>query len=144
MKLWRTSADRHKSVSGQIQTREATTVTVDPSRVRRFEYRPCRIAAGFDIDFVSGGETFHGLCRDVSDAGIRATLDSSVDVGRSGLLILRHPTGVLELEAQVAYTDNRQVGFVFLFETPWECALTIEYMTSIANREVPFFIVRFP
>jgi hypothetical protein len=117
---------------------------VDPSLVRRFEYRPCRIAAGFDIDFVSGGETLHGRCRDVSDAGIRATLDGFVDVGASGLLILQHPTGVLELEAQVAYIDNRQVGLVFLFETPWECALTIEYMASIANREAPFVIVRFP
>jgi hypothetical protein len=110
-------------------------VTVDPSSVRRFEYRPCRILTGFDIDFVSGGETFHGRCTDVSDAGIRATLDGSVQVLDSGLLILRHPAGVLEVEAQVAYIDNRQVGLVFLFDTPWECALTIEYMTSIANRE---------
>jgi hypothetical protein len=115
-----------------------------PSSIRRFEYRPCRIATGFDIDFVSGGETLHGLCRDVSDAGIRATLDGSVEVGSSGLLILRPPTGLLELEAQVAYIEDRQVGLVFLFDTPWECALTIEFIASIANHEAPFLIVRFP
>jgi hypothetical protein len=116
----------------------------DARSIRKFEYRPCRIATGFDIDFVSGGETLHGICRDVSDSGIRATFDGSVQLGGSGLLVLRHPKGVLELEAQVAYIENRQVGLVFIFETPWQCALTIEFITSISNHDAPCLIVRFP
>jgi hypothetical protein len=115
----------------------------DPNSIRKFEYRPCRIATGFDIDFVAEGETLHGVCRDVSNAGIRATFDGSVAVGSSGLLILRHPTGVFELQAQVAYIGKRQVGLVFLFNTPWERQRTIEYITSIANHAAASLVVRF-
>jgi hypothetical protein len=116
----------------------------EPNNIRKFQYRPCRIAAGFDVDFVAGGETLHGICRDVSNSGIRATLNGSVAVGNSGVLILHHPMGVLELEAQVAYIEELQVGLEFLFKTPWECAMTIEFVASIANHSSTALAVRFP
>jgi hypothetical protein len=80
---------------------------------------------------------------DVSDEGIRAALDGSVIVGSSGLLKLHHPDGVLEIEAQVAYIEKCQVGLIFLFKTPWERKLTIEYMASIANRAADCLVVPF-
>jgi hypothetical protein len=116
----------------------------DLSGVRKFEYRSCRIAAGLDVEFVTDGETIQGTCRDVSDAGIRASLDGSVIVGGTGLLTLRHPIGVLELEAQVAYIEKSQVGLTFLFKTTWEREITAEYIASIVNLTVPSQVVRFP
>jgi hypothetical protein len=116
----------------------------DLKSIRNFEYRPCRITTGFDVDFVAGGETLHGLCRDVSNAGIRVKLDGTVAVGDSGLLILRHPTGVLKLEAQVAYIDKCYVGLVFVFKTPWERVTAIEYMAAIASHVAAPMVVRFP
>jgi hypothetical protein len=116
----------------------------EPSNIRKFEYRPCRIAAGFDVDFVVGGETLHGICGDVSNSGVRASLNGSVAIGSCGILILRHPMGVLELEAQVAYLDELHVGLEFLFKTPWECAMTIEFVALIANRSTTALSVRFP
>ena len=101
--------------------------------IRKFEYRPCRITTGFDVDFVVRDETYLGLCRDVSDTGIRVKLDGSVVVGDTGLLTLRHPVGTLKIEAQVAYIDNCYVGLIFDFETPRERVATSEYMTIIAN-----------
>jgi hypothetical protein len=115
----------------------------DPSSIRKFEYRPCRISTGFEIDFVVGEDVFHGACRDVSDSGIRATLDDSVTVGGAGRLTLRHPIGILELDAQVAYIEKHHVGLVFLFRTPWESAKAIDYMASIANYEADPLVVRF-
>jgi hypothetical protein len=115
----------------------------NPGTIRKFEYRPCRIATGFEVDFVVQEDVFHGVCRDVSDAGIRATFDNSLTVGSSGRLALRHPVGVLELEAQVAYIEKQYVGLVFLFKTPWESARTIDYMALIANYEADSFVVRF-
>jgi hypothetical protein len=112
--------------------------------VRKFEYRPCRIETGFNVDFVTDAETLYGCCKDVSDAGIRATLDRPAEVGCSGLLILRHPTGVLEIQAQVAYVDHCQVGLVFTFRTPWEHELTNEYIASIVNPLAASLVVRFP
>jgi hypothetical protein len=91
-----------------------------------------------------GGETLHGICKDVSNSGVRATLNGSVAVGDSGLLILLHSMGVLELEAQVAYIEKLHVGFEFRFKTPWECAATIEFVASIANHSATALAVRLP
>jgi hypothetical protein len=111
---------------------------------RKFEYRPCRIVTGFNVEFVTAGETVQGLCRDVSDSGIRAKLDGSVAVGDSGLLILRHPAGVLEIEAQVAYIEKFQVGLEFRFKTSWERELTIEYIALIVSQSAESQVVPFP
>jgi len=115
----------------------------DPRTIRKFEYRPCRIATGFEVDFVVQDDIFHGVCRDVSDAGIRATFDNSLTVGDSGKLTLRHPVGMLDLEAQVAYIERQYVGLVFTFKTHWESARTIDFMASIANYESDPMVVRF-
>lgn len=111
--------------------------------IRRFVYRDPRTTTGFKVDFIAAGTAKRGLCRDVSDAGIRAEFDDPLAVGDSGLLILRPPTGVLELRAQVAYMEKRQVGLLFLFETPWERTMTIEFIAAIANDPGTFAIVRF-
>ena len=101
------------------------------------------MAAGFHVDFVTVGSPFRGLCRDVSDAGIRAEFDDPLTVGGSGLLILRPRTGVLELRAQVAYIEKQQVGLLFLFETPWERRMTTEFIAAIGNHKGRSAIVRF-
>lgn len=105
----------------------------DLDSIRRFVFREPRMTTGFPVDFVTSGSTLRGLCRDVSDTGIRAEFDDPLIVGGSGLLILRPPAGVLELRAQVAYIEKRQVGLLFLFETPWERRMTIEFILAIAN-----------
>lgn len=116
----------------------------DLKSIRKFEYRPCRISTGFDVEFVVGGETFTGLCRDVSDTGIRVELDGSVIVGDTGVLVLRHPAGPLKLEAQVSYIDKSHVGLVFVFNTTRDCAIAIEYMAAITNYAAASMVVEFP
>jgi hypothetical protein len=86
----------------------------DLDSIRRFVYREPRMTTGFHVDFLTGDSPLRGLCRDVSDNGIRAEFDDPVILGDTGLLILRPPTGVLELRAQVAYIEKRQVGLLFL------------------------------
>jgi hypothetical protein len=111
--------------------------------IRRFVYREPRLATGFHVDFVTAGLPFRGLCRDVSDAGIRAEFDDPLTVGASGLLILRPPTGVLQLRAQVAYIEKQQIGLWFLLETPWERRMTIDFIAAIGNDGGRPAIVRF-
>jgi len=105
----------------------------DIKNVRKFEYRECRTPAGFITEYISQGETLHGLCTDVSEAGIRAHFGGSVITGSSGLLILRHPKGVLRVEARVAYVKNNQAGLVFVFQNPWEYGMTIEFIAAITK-----------
>ena len=104
--------------------------------VRKFEFRPCRMKAGFDVTFLAGGETVHGICRDVSDAGVRAQFDGPVVTGSAGQITLRHPSGIVNLEAQVAYSEKSQVGLVFLFRTPSDCASATRLIAAIANDDV--------
>lgn len=149
LKLRGFAADRHEgsvgpTCSSRSQNRERRTGMRDLDSIRRFEYRHPRMTTGFNVDFAAGAETLHGLCRDVSEDGIRAEFDGSVVVGSSGLLVLRHPIGVLKLEARVAYVERRQVGLVFLFQTPWERRVTIEFVASIANHKGTSLAVRFP
>jgi PilZ domain len=105
----------------------------DLDSIRRFVFREPRLATAFNVDFLTGVSPFQGLCRDVSDAGIGAEFDDPLAVGDSGLLILRPPAGVLELRAQVAYIERRQVGLLFLFETSWERRMTVEFIAAIAS-----------
>ena len=102
------------------------------------------MTTGFKVDFLTGGPPFQGLCRDISEAGIRAEFDDPIVVGDSGLLILRPPTGVLELRAQVAYIEKRQIGLLFLFQTPWERKMTIEFIAGIASDAGTSPVVRLP
>lgn len=105
----------------------------DIESMRNFEYRRSRMKTGFGVDFVSGGETLQGICGDVSDAGIRAEFSGTLVVGRSGLLILHHPKGEFQLEAQVAYTEKHWAGLVFLFKTPSDCDMAIQFVASISS-----------
>jgi PilZ domain len=105
----------------------------DMESIRKFEYRRSRMKTGFGIDFVSDGETLHGICGDVSDAGIRAEFTGPLVVGRSGLLILRHPSGAVKIEAQVAYIEKHWAGLVFLFKTPSDCEKAIQFVASISS-----------
>jgi hypothetical protein len=116
----------------------------DKNGVRKYEYRPCRVEAGFNVDFRSGEKTLGGLCSNVSNTGIRAVLDGPVFIGSAGLLALRHPMGALQLEAQVAYIENGQAGLVFLFQSDWEREVTASFIASIANQNADLLVVRLP
>jgi hypothetical protein len=105
----------------------------DLNRMRRFEYRLPRTTTDFSVDFVVGEETFCGLCRDIGDAGIRAEFDDPLAVGSFGLLILRHPTRLLKVEAQVTYFERYQAGLSFLSQKPRERAMITEFIALITN-----------
>jgi hypothetical protein len=105
----------------------------DLDRIRKFEYRPSRMKSCFEIDFIAEIETFHGICRDISAAGIRAEFDGLVVVGSSGVLILRNPCGVLTVDARVTYAEKGAVGLVFRFKTPLDRGMATRFITAIEH-----------
>jgi hypothetical protein len=106
--------------------------------VRDFIFRKPRMNTGFQVEFVMGAARFHGFCKDVSVAGLRAEFEEDLVEGISGLLILRPRTGVLEVRARVAYIEKCQVGLLFLFETPWEQRMTLDFIGGIlADKGLP-------
>jgi hypothetical protein len=112
--------------------------------LRKFEYRPYRLKIGFNVDFQSQDVMLHGICRDFSDAGIRAEFDGFVVVGSSGLLTLRYRSGVLSVDSQVAYIEKCQVGLVFIFKTQWQRDVTVDFITTLADCMEAPTVVRFP
>jgi hypothetical protein len=99
--------------------------------IRKFEYRQPRLSAGFTVEFVLAEQTLQGRCRDVSDTGIRAEFNGAIDVGETGMLILRHPMRVLRQEAEVAYLGRGGVGLSFVFDSPQQRNLTIQFISQI-------------
>jgi PilZ domain len=101
--------------------------------MRIFRYRQPRLSAGFNVEFILTGQTFQGRCRDVSDAGIRAEFNGTIDVGETGMLVLRHPMRVLRLEAEVAYLGKGGVGLSFIFDSQQQRDLTIQFISQITT-----------
>jgi hypothetical protein len=99
--------------------------------MRDFVYRKPRMTTGFQVEFVVGSVSFHGFCKDVGAAGIRAEFEDDLHEGSCGLLILRPRRGVLEIRSQVAYVEKCQVGLLFLFETAWEQRMTVDFITGV-------------
>ena len=117
---------------------------VESKNIRKFEYRHFRMKADLSIEFIVAGTVVHGSSEEVNYAGIRAKLDGQVSAGQTGLLILRHQAGVLELEAQVVNVDKCQAGLVFHFQSDWERELTIEYIAAIADHAPSSLLLRYP
>jgi len=101
--------------------------------IRNFEYRLPRITTGFRVEFKVNGDILRGLCRDFTEAGIRAELDGAVVVGSVGTVILRYASRVLEVEAQVAYLERHQTGLVFLDRTGHDRDEALQLMTLLAK-----------
>lgn len=114
-----------------------------PENIRSFQYRPSRITAGFNVDFVTNEETFHGLCRDISETGLRAAFDYALDVGSSGTLTLLHPIGTLTLEAMIGYVDRTEAGFEFVFRSARDHEIATEYIAGIAKADKGTQVVPF-
>ena len=100
--------------------------------MRKLEYRRPRRPVSFTVEFLSNGEILRGLCRDVTDAGLRVDFDGRAIIGTSGTLTLRHPTRVFSIKATIAYLDNAHTVLTFLFDTPQERGTAAQFFTSIA------------
>lgn len=86
-------------------------------KVRAFKYRLARQVAGFRVVFSTEARTAIGHCRNFSPSGVEARFDVRLEEGSSGLLILHHPAGVLEVEAAVTRVSEEDAGLEFRCET---------------------------
>ena len=116
-------------------------MTKDLDSVRKFEYRLFRISAGFAVSFVLDNQIFRGLCKDISDTGIRAEFDGPLLPGAEGSLTLHHRTGDSKFDARVAHSRSGEVGIEFVFQAPWQHEMAIQAVAAIVNDPTTFLIV---
>jgi hypothetical protein len=93
-------------------------------RIRKLEYRSARLPAAVTLHFAVDGETFRGYCNDLSESGVRASLNLPVALGSLGSLTLHFRDGAVTRRARVACVEGLTVGLSFLSEeTPRETAV---------------------
>jgi PilZ domain len=102
--------------------------------MRKLEYRRPRLVSAFDIEFVVGGQTLYGQCKDSSATGIRAELDCPVAVGCSGLLTLHYHEGIVKRRARIAYRNGLMIGLSFLSNEPDESNDPTQLIALVTNR----------
>lgn len=100
--------------------------------MRNFTYRPPRLSSDFSVDFLLSGRALHGRCINISDAGIRATLDGEVPAGCTGSLILHHPRRTLTLQAIATHLQTGEVGLSFLFASEEQRELIRQFIALVA------------
>jgi hypothetical protein len=104
--------------------------------VRTFEYRQPRMTTHFAVEFFVDGETYCGMCTDVSDGGVRATFERPVLIGSLGKLFLLHPERHFELEAVVAHLEGDDAGLTFACRTSDDrriCQRFVEMAIGLQN-----------
>lgn len=100
------------------------------SNVRKFQYRPSRKKAVFPIEFKTEMGVFRGVCRNVSNTGIRAEFETPLTVGDAGCLVLCHPLRSIEVDARVAYIEETEVGLEFEFGSAWQRGQVLGLLSS--------------
>jgi len=103
--------------------------------MRKFEYRTPRLRGNFSVDFLMSDHALHGHCINVSDTGIRATLDGDVLAGGTGSLILRHSRHTLTVQAVVTHLQIGEVGFSFIFHTEEQRELARKFLALVLEHE---------
>jgi len=98
--------------------------------MRKFEYRPPRLRSNLRVEFLLPDRTLHGWCINISDSGIRVTLDAKAPIGSTGSLILNHPQCSFTIEAVVSHRQiiTGEVGLSFIFHTPQERELARQFL----------------
>ncbi|HEY0306606.1 MAG TPA: PilZ domain-containing protein [Acidobacteriaceae bacterium] len=102
--------------------------------MRKFEYRHPRLRGSFIVEFIFAGRTLRGTCINISDAGIRATLDGEVPAGSTGLLTMRHPHRSLTIQAVATHLQADEVGLSFIFHSKTQRELTRQFLASATGR----------
>jgi hypothetical protein len=89
-------------------------IQLKSANIRKLEYRSARSTTALAIHFAVDGETFHGSCNDVSESGVRASLNRPVAIGSLGSLTLHYRDGAITRRTRVACVQGLTVGLSFL------------------------------
>lgn len=100
--------------------------------MRDLLYRLPRFTADFPVDVIVGELAFLGICKNISETGIRGEFRHRLPVGTEGLLRLNHPRDSMELRASVAYANQQEMAFHFLFRSESERKRACEF-AQMAN-----------
>jgi hypothetical protein len=111
--------------------------------VHKFDYRSPRFAVDLPIEFTVQATTLMARCVEISNEGMRLELYEPFPLNARGIVSIRHPDGLLELEARVAHVTDTHGGMVFIYRTDRERSAVAELIagvSALSKRAVPVLI----
>ncbi len=99
--------------------------------MRDLLYRLPRFSADFPVDIIVGEIALLGVCKNISENGMRGEFRHRLPVGTEGLIRLNHPQQSMEVTGKVAYFAQYQMAFHFLFKSEGERKKVAEFSRAV-------------
>ena len=77
-------------------------------------------SADFPVDVIIGEMAILGVCKNISETGMRGEFRQRLPIETEGLIRLNHPQQVMELRGKVVHYAQYQMAFHFLFQSESE------------------------
>jgi hypothetical protein len=101
--------------------------SADSPYMRDLFYRLPRFAADFPVDVIIGEMAILGVCKNISETGMRGEFRHRLPIDTEGLIRLNHPQRSMELRGKVVNYAQYQMAFHFLFQSEQERKKLIEF-----------------
>jgi hypothetical protein len=88
--------------------------------MRDLFYRLPRFSADFPVDVIIGDMAILGVCKNISETGMRGEFRQRLPLETEGLIRLNHPQQSMELRGKVVHYAQYQMAFHFLFQSEME------------------------
>jgi len=99
--------------------------------MRDLFYRLPRFAADFPVDVIIGEMAILGVCKNISETGMRGEFRHRLPLETEGLIRLNHPQRSMELRGKVVHYAQYQMAFHFLFQSEAERAKLCEFARAV-------------
>ncbi len=99
--------------------------------MRDLFYRLPRFAADFPVDVIIGEMAILGVCKNISETGMRGEFRHRLPLETEGLIRLNHPQRNMELRGKVVHYAQYQMAFHFLFQSEVERNRLCEFARAV-------------
>ena len=99
--------------------------------MRDLLYRLPRFATDFPVDVIIGEMALLGVCKNISETGMRGEFRQRVPLHTRGVVRLNHAHKSMELQAEVVHYAHFQMAFHFLFQSEAERLRLCEFARAV-------------
>ena len=99
--------------------------------MRDLLYRLPRFSADFPVDVIVGETAILGVCKNISETGMRGEFRQRLPLETEGLIRLNHPQQSMELWAKVVHYERFQMAFHFCFQSEAERLKLCEFARAV-------------
>ena len=99
--------------------------------MRDLLYRLPRFSVDFPVDVIVGEIAILGLCKNISETGMRGEFRQRLPLQTEGLIRLNHPQQSMEIRGRMIHFARFDMAFLFLFQSEAERRRLYEFARSV-------------